>query len=815
MSNERERSEALERNDPAALARARAELSGRLLIPHPGQEEILKSTARFRTLAAGRRFGKSVVAAHEVVKRSRPGQPKQMIWVVANAQPLDEPVLTPTGWQTMGDLQVGDDVIGSDGSPTKVTGVYPHDDKDLWEVELSDGVVVRCADDHLWEVDERFSHNAPIRRKVYKTKELLDRGVWFIGARRFSINNVGMTCGAETPSIDGYLLGALLGDGHIPKTGTIRFANTDADIVDRVKRAALGAGCGWSTYRRGDGFSPDFGLTSGETVRDALREFGLLGSRSHTKFIPEEVLCAPPKYRLDVLRGLLDTDGGNASGGVQYTSVSEAMARGVADLARSLGGRATVIHNGRVWRTRVSMPKVCPFYCARKADAWKPVPRADKRQIVDVRKTNEKADMVCIEVAAEDHLYITTGYTKTHNTFKNTSRTYREIVRQMPPSWLAKPAPAYTSSTKILQLKNGTLVEFYSGGSPDAMAGEGVDFMVVDEAALIANSVWQQLLRATLMDTGGDALFISTPRGKNWFWEMYKLGQSSNPEYESWRFPQETNPFIDAAETQAAKEELPAIIFQQEIEAKFLAAGASIFGLGLERNGAIVDEIVEPRGNVFVGIDLAKKQDWTVITADREEDGMPCHFERFQDLDWPTQQKRIAFAIEELENMPGVESVTALIDSTGIGDVVYDNLTAAGIEATPVPFTNQSKEQMARLLAADLEQGRAHVLSDMCEEFESFEFSLTPSGRYQFEAASGHDDMVAAKMLAHYGRSQEGGANVEITAIDRMSEEHQREGILDQGKLHAPDSPADIMSRPEAWDGGFSAGGSGRGFFGA
>jgi len=408
------------------------------------------------------------------------------------------------------------------------------------------------------------------------------------------------------------------------------------------------------------------------------------------------------------------------------------------------------------------------------------------------------------------------------NTYKNVSRGYREVVNQIPPSWLAKPAPAYTSTTKILQLKNGTMIEFYSGGSPDSLAGEGVDFVVVDEAALIPDNVWQQLIRPTLMDTGGDAFIISTPRGHNWFWQMWKLGQEGKRGYESWRFAQTDNPYIPQAETDAAQEELPTIIFRQEIMAEFLAAGASIFGMGLERDGSIIDEIVEPQGNIFVGIDLAKKQDFTVITADREADGMPCYFERFQELDWPTQQNRIAVAIEELENKPGVEGVTALLDSTGIGDVVYDNLTAAGVEVKPIQFTNQSKEQMARLLAADLEHGRARILSDMREEFESYEFTLTASGRYQFEAATGHDDMVAAKMLAHWGRVHEGGQDIEIVAIERddpSAEARLRETILDPARFTVPDSPQDIMNRPEAWDNhalaDFALGGqgTGRGFF--
>lgn len=399
------------------------------------------------------------------------------------------------------------------------------------------------------------------------------------------------------------------------------------------------------------------------------------------------------------------------------------------------------------------------------------------------------------------------------NTYKNVGRGYREVVNQLPPSWLAKPAPSYTSTNKILQLKNGTMIEFYSGGSPDALAGEGVNFVVVDEGALIADMVWQQLIRPTLMDTGGDALLISTPRGHNWFWEMWRLGQEERSGYASWQFPQTANPYVPDEETESARLELPEIIFRQEIMAEFLAAGASIFGLGIERRGAIVDEIVDPIGNIFVGVDLAKKEDFTVISASREVDRMPVYFERFNAMDWPTIQQRVRNAITTLEGEPDVEQVTTLVDSTGVGEVVYDNLTAQGLDIKPITFTNQNKEQMARLLAADLEKGEAHILGDMKSEFESYEFSLTPSGKYQFEAASGHDDMVAAKMLEHWGMVHEGGQGIEVLDIQRdgdldgSEEASWIDRIVREKVVLEPDDPLTIMSRPEAWDSFTGAGG--------
>lgn len=381
------------------------------------------------------------------------------------------------------------------------------------------------------------------------------------------------------------------------------------------------------------------------------------------------------------------------------------------------------------------------------------------------------------------------------NTYKNVRRGYREVVRQMPPSWLAKPAPASTSNELILTLKNGTIIEFYSGGNPDALAGEGVDFMIVDEAALIADAVWSQLLRPTLADHNGYALIISTPRGHNWFWKAYNRGQEvDNTEWESWTFDQTVNPYIPAEETEAMREELPRILFAQEIMAEFLASGASIFGEGINTEGAVLDMLATPIGDIYVGIDLGKENDFTVISASRGADRMPVYREKFNAISWPAQRERIAEAIDTLTMAPGVTSVTAGLDSTGLGDVVYDDLSEEGVDVIPIKFNNEWKEKAVKRLAADIENKHAHILEDQLGEFESYEYSVTDSGRYKFEAASGHDDEVSAKLIENWIAVFEGPPDIKV--IDAEPEESIDQETEVELK---PDRPLDIMNRPEAW----------------
>lgn len=387
------------------------------------------------------------------------------------------------------------------------------------------------------------------------------------------------------------------------------------------------------------------------------------------------------------------------------------------------------------------------------------------------------------------------------NTYRNVRRGYREVVRQCPPRMLAKPPPADTSQNLALHFKTGAVIEFYSGERPDSMAGEGNDFVLVDEGALMPDLVWQQIIRPTLMDKQGRALIISTPRGHNWFWEMFMRGQQGKPGYESFRFPQTSNPYVPAEETQAAKEELPELLFRQEIMAEFLASGASIFGLGVETPGAVRPNIVTPKGQVFLGVDLAKHNDFTVLDGARALDRLPCYHERFNSLSWPEQKTKIHNAVAALESAPEVEMVTVVMDSTGIGDVIHDDLTADGLDIVPIKFTNAWKEAAVKLLAADMEQRRGFIIEEQRPEFESYEYSVTPSGKYKFEAATGHDDEVSAALLRQWGIVHEGPPSIDTfsPAEERAKEEAAQQQDIVVEELRA-DSAADIMGRSDVWN---------------
>jgi phage FluMu gp28-like protein len=383
------------------------------------------------------------------------------------------------------------------------------------------------------------------------------------------------------------------------------------------------------------------------------------------------------------------------------------------------------------------------------------------------------------------------------NTYKNVSRGYKEVVRQLPRQLLAQPAPSPTANNLVLRLINGSVIEFYSGGSPDALAGEGVDFIVVDEAALIPEAVWYQLIRPTLMDSRGSGMIISTPRGKNWFYKLWMMGQDARKtDYASWHFTSYDNPHIDDEEIREAESTLPHMIYQQEIMAEFLESAASIFHW---EDDQVLAGPVDPRGHLFMGVDLGKKEDFTVINVDRAIDRLPCFHDKFNAISWPAQRERIIEAKEYLEALPEVTGLTIGIDSTGLGDVVFDDLEEDGIDVLPFKFTNEFKQKMVMRLAADLERKEASILEEQEAEFGSYEYEITDSGRYKFEAATGHDDEVAAKLLSNWLAVEEGQApDIKVAEISEREAEPQEAEV--QQEIIRPDNARQIMQRADAWN---------------
>jgi hypothetical protein len=344
------------------------------------------------------------------------------------AQPLTEPVLTPTGWRPIGSLAVGDDVIGSQGVATKVTGVFPQGRRVVYRVSFSDGASTLACAEHLWAVQSKSAAHREHPNVVVSTMQLADMIARSpTSSYRVPIPGAVEFAPLETPlPIEPYVMGVILGDGGL-RGNSPTLASVDEEILAGV---AAGAPAGIRVRRRG--ISNNYGLTtdrSGGTVQNpltaSLAEMGLMGKKSEHKHVPPDYLISSPADRLALLQGLMDTDGCVAKGHAEFSSTSLALAEGVQELARSLGGTASIrereswlydVRHLNSYRVTVRLPAhLNPFRLTRKAKRVN-VRRPPVRVVRSVVAETE-AECICIRVEALDRLYVTKDYIVTHNSY--------------------------------------------------------------------------------------------------------------------------------------------------------------------------------------------------------------------------------------------------------------------------------------------------------------------------------------------------------------------------------------------------------------
>lgn len=287
-----------------------------------------------------------------------------------------------------------------------------------------------------------------------------------------------------------------------------------------------------------------------------------------------------------------------------------------------------------------------------------------------------------------------------------------------------------------------------SADNPVSLLGEGLDWLVADESARLKPTIWQAHLSQRLIDKRGWALLISTPKGKGYFYDLFRRGRGPerDADYESWNMPTWTNPLLDAAVVESERARLPERVFSQEYGAQFVEGSGAVFRNVREcATGEWREPVAGER--YFAGLDLAKVEDFTVLVvvdANREV----VFVDRFHRIDWGLQVVRIKAALKRFGD------ARAACDVTGVGDPIYEALRKEGCRVEPYPFTAKSKAALVDNLALMLEERRivlprVEIWPEGIEELESFEFSVTDAGNVRTSAPSGmHDDCVMALGLA-------------------------------------------------------------------
>ena len=348
---------------------------------------------------------------------------------LGKGQPKGSLILTPHGWKPNDTLKPGDLVIASDGLPYPVTGVFDRGMQPCYRFLYSDKVSAVFDSDHLHIV--RTNHDRDRKRpwRVMSTADLVACKNLRYGqngkSRNYDIPVVAPVSFFANDSlpIDPYIMGVLLGDGHLK--GNVMISSLDGQLIKAVQRR-LPPGvalkhrnkCDWFiiTGSRGSRMHP---------FRKSIQSLGLLGLLSHEKFIPRSYLFASPSDRLTLLRGLMDTDRYSSKCGCcQFYSTSKALRDGVVHLVRSLGGVPTCSDkrttlNGkehkRCFIATFSLATHNPFLLKRKADRWNKAPR-DNGRWIDKIEAVEAEHTICLSVDSPDNSYVTENFIVTHNT---------------------------------------------------------------------------------------------------------------------------------------------------------------------------------------------------------------------------------------------------------------------------------------------------------------------------------------------------------------------------------------------------------------
>lgn len=350
-------------------------------------------------------------------------------------QPLDSKILTPSGWQTMGDMQVGSKVMTPFDGIATVIAVFPQGVKDVYELTTLDGRKCECGLEHLWtvrtpkQVHKYRSHNKEWGwTMTLQTKDLID-GLEQ-GKKYFIPNNKAIEFGEKELPIPPYVLGVMLGDGCLTiwrNEKGFKISNTEWDIINKVAKLTDTT----RVYEQPSCVTKLFYTPHYKEYKEYLRE-ECLSDYSYNKFIPEKYLHSSIEQRKQLLAGLFDTDGSVEpyDNSYSFSTTSVRLKDTFIELCRSLGYTCSCREDRREKYTKgvaydivirtddiiFTSEKHKARYNNERNKTRKYAKGNDHSRIVSIKKVR-RAECQCILVDDEKHLYITDDYITTHNSY--------------------------------------------------------------------------------------------------------------------------------------------------------------------------------------------------------------------------------------------------------------------------------------------------------------------------------------------------------------------------------------------------------------
>lgn len=298
-------------------------------------------------------------------------------------------------------------------------------------------------------------------------------------------------------------------------------------------------------------------------------------------------------------------------------------------------------------------------------------------------------------------------------------------------------------SELVIYFKNGSIYQLKGSDDPDALRGPNPYGIIFDEFDTQRQEAWG-VIEPILRANGGWAWFVGTPRGKQKLHEFYHRGQTNHHEWKSWLLKASESGIVAPDQLAEARRSMTEDLYAQEWECAFLEAAGSVF------RGVSDIMVSTPQAPLkdhmyVIGIDLAKVKDYTVIRIYDRDGNNQVFSDRIQSLEWPFQKAKIAAYAKHYNN------ALCIIDATGIGDPICDDLARIGVAVEPFKITEQTKKDLIEKLSIWIQQKKFKMLpsKEALLEYENFTYEVGPTGKIRYGAREGfHDDIVMADALA-------------------------------------------------------------------
>ena len=332
--------------------------------------------------------------------------------------------------------------------------------------------------------------------------------------------------------------------------------------------------------------------------------------------------------------------------------------------------------------------------------------------------------------------------------YSQSTKVQKEIIQAVGSSDIVK---SNNYSSNEITLKNGSTIIFRSAERYDNIRGLTVDYGIIDEAAFCKDEAWTEAIKPVFLVRGKKVLFISTPKGSNWFKTLFQLGNSNDhKQYISYTGSSYDTPFIQLEDIEDAKRTLPENVFKQEYLAEFIDAGGEVF-TNLDKN--TFPTYTPGEGKVYCGIDLGRANDFTVATF-IDSKGKIIEVYRDNKSEWSTMTNNIIELIRK-------HQATVMVEVNSIGDVIFENIKKQWNDSHPFVTSSKTKNEIIEGLILDMNESTIRIPDEklfgpLYQELSVFTYEYNPKTRnIRYTHPSGlHDDTVISLAIANYNRKQ-------------------------------------------------------------